>query len=126
MGYKRAGFICITPHHLNCRWNYFSREVIAMGTVFCCSSATPYRPRILDHEDKFQAFLRWIPSAKPSINEPGAIISHALYAVQVVKQVNYGPQESIRYFIATIDDARFVETSEDALISANFEKLNSY
>ena len=97
-----------------------------MGTIFCCSSAAPYRPRILDHEHKFQAFLRWIPSAKPSINIPGATIDDALYAVQVVKQVNYGPQESIRYFIATTDDTRFVETSEDALISANFEKLNSY
>jgi hypothetical protein len=94
-----------------------------MAAIPCCPSVRPYLPRLLDHEDKFQAFLRWIPSAKPSVDESCVIIDNAPYAVQ---QVNYGPQESIRYFVPTIDGVYFVEMNEDSLIKSNFEKLNSY
>lgn len=44
-------------------------------------------------------------------------------AVQVVKQVNYGPLESKRYFIQA--NGEFVEVTEQWLIAANFEKLNT-
>ncbi|KAK4206094.1 hypothetical protein QBC37DRAFT_381425 [Rhypophila decipiens] len=44
--------------------------------------------------------------------------------IQVVKQVNYGPQEWIRYFVP--NDSEFMEATEDALLKANFEKVNSY
>lgn len=49
------------------------------------------------------------------------------YAVQLVRQVNYGPLESKRYFIPT-DEAcdSFREITEDHLVQANFQKLNSY
>ena len=48
------------------------------------------------------------------------------YVVQVVRQVNYGPLESKRYFAPLEgEDGTFIEVSEDALIQANFQKLNS-
>ncbi|KAJ9144229.1 hypothetical protein NKR23_g6238 [Pleurostoma richardsiae] len=49
------------------------------------------------------------------------------FAVQLVRQVNYGPLESKRYFIPTEgEENEFVEVVEDELIRANFQKLNSY
>lgn len=48
------------------------------------------------------------------------------YAVQLVRQVNYGPLESRRYFIPIESrDEAFAEISEQQLIQANFQKLNS-
>jgi hypothetical protein len=49
------------------------------------------------------------------------------YAIQVVRQVNYGPLESKRYFIPVKTEGKdeFVELVEDDLIQANFQKLNS-
>lgn len=48
------------------------------------------------------------------------------YVVQLVRQVNYGPLESTRYF-AHVEgqDEAFVEVTESDLIKANFQKLNS-
>jgi hypothetical protein len=55
-----------------------------------------------------------------SLNEP-------LYAVQLVRQVNYGALESKRYFIVVKEkDEPFLEVSERELIEANFQKLNSW
>jgi hypothetical protein len=55
-----------------------------------------------------------------SLNEP-------LYAVQLVRQVNYGALESRRYFIVVKGkDEPFLEVSERELIEANFQKLNSW
>jgi len=97
-----------------------------MAAIFCCPSVQLYRPRLLDYEDKFEAFLRWLPSAKSSVDECCVIIDNAPYALQVVQQVNYGPHESIRYFVPTIDGVHFVKMNEDSLIKSNFENLNSY
>jgi hypothetical protein len=48
------------------------------------------------------------------------------YAVQLVRQINYGPLESKRYFIPSEDkDEAFVEVTEKDLLTANFQKLNS-
>jgi hypothetical protein len=44
-------------------------------------------------------------------------------AIQVVKQVNYSPLESKRYFVHAGD--AFVEVTEQWLIEANFQKLNT-
>lgn len=48
-------------------------------------------------------------------------------AIQIVKQVNYGPLESKRYFVqcSGINDEYF-EVTEQWLVDANFEKLNRY
>lgn len=99
-----------------------------MATIFCCSSVSPYRPRRLDHDDKFTAFMCWATSCKQSaaVDDGSTILNTAPFAVQLVKQVNFGPQESIRYFVPLIDGSRFTETTENSLIKSNFEKLNSY
>jgi len=50
------------------------------------------------------------------------------FAVQLVRQVNYGPLETKRYFIPVKDSPEenaFVEVAEQDLIQANFQKLNS-
>ncbi|KAL6786475.1 hypothetical protein J3E68DRAFT_420604 [Trichoderma sp. SZMC 28012] len=54
------------------------------------------------------------------------IYSQCRYVVQLVKQANYGPQESVRYFMTVNDGIEFTEVRENDLIAANFEKLNSY
>jgi hypothetical protein len=104
-----------------------------MTSLFCCSNIEPFRPQSLSHEPKFQVFMKWaaFPGASSledrvgdedvfSLNEP-------LYAVQLVRQVNYGPLESKRYFIVVKEnDEPFLEVSERELIKANFQKLNSW
>ncbi|OBT67082.1 hypothetical protein VE03_04487 [Pseudogymnoascus sp. 23342-1-I1] len=105
-----------------------------MAGVFCCPSGPkPYRPQILSHEPKFEAFLRWMPAvqevATGGTTEGRSILSDdsSAYAVQVVQQVNYGPLESKRYFVSG-DGGRgtaFHEITEGDLIEANFEKLNA-
>jgi hypothetical protein len=105
-----------------------------MTAVFCCPSGPkPYRPQILNHEPKFEAFLRWMPAAQEAstdgTTEGKRILSDdsSTYAIQVVRQVNYGPLESKRYFVSG-DGGRgtnFCEITEGDLIEANFEKLNA-
>ncbi|KAK8050183.1 hypothetical protein PG994_011913 [Apiospora phragmitis] len=42
------------------------------------------------------------------------------FAIQLVRQVNYGPLESKRYFAPTLTSpGEFVEVAEDDLIQAN-------
>ena len=97
-----------------------------MAAVFCCSSISPYRPRQLDHEAKFRTFTRWAGLQTTSmVPADGSLVSTAPYAVQLVRQINYGPQESIRYFVPASNSSDFAETEEDDLLTSNFEKLNS-
>lgn len=86
----------------------------------------PYRPQRLDHEQKFSQFMQWAKFASATPCDASFLTADAQYAVQLVKQVNYGPQESIRYFIPTNNNTKFVETTESDVIQANFKKLNSY
>ncbi|KFY48721.1 hypothetical protein V495_01088 [Pseudogymnoascus sp. VKM F-4514 (FW-929)] len=106
-----------------------------MSALFCCPSGTkPYRPRLLSHEAKFEAFLRWMPAAQEASTDgstEGRIIlseDSSAYAVQVVRQVNYGALESKRYFVSGDGGigTNFYEITEGDLIEANFEKLNAY
>ncbi|KAF1911663.1 hypothetical protein BDU57DRAFT_543149 [Ampelomyces quisqualis] len=53
-------------------------------------------------------------------------MSLALSIIQVVKQVNFGPLESKRYFAQIKDDGEFVEVTEQWLVTANFQKLNTF
>ncbi|KAJ3546931.1 hypothetical protein NM208_g1766 [Fusarium decemcellulare] len=103
-----------------------------MSSCFCCDAIRPYRPQWLDHEAKFTGFVAW---AKQHPSEPGN--THELdstelsdvqppFAVQLVRQVNYGPLESKRYFVPLKGETNaFKEVSEGDLIRANFQKLNS-
>ena len=106
-----------------------------MLSIFCCSNLQPFRPTRTDHEAKFTSFFGWakFPTTVAVVNPAaGAEKSKILqdsnwpYAIQLVKQVNYGPLESKRYFVPLDDDTEFKEITERDLIEANFTKVNSY
>jgi hypothetical protein len=97
-----------------------------MSSLFCCSNTQPYKNRTLSHEHKFRTFIAWaeFPQASTTAStydSPEA--SNTTLAFQLVKQVNYGPLESKRYFVNHGDE--FIEVTEQWLINANFEKLNT-
>lgn len=106
-----------------------------MSSIFCCSSPSPYRPASLMHEAKFSPFIAW---AKRSESSPSSISASFFqnpdhlppYAVQFVRQVNFGAIEAKRYFIpnpgTSEGGSEFVEITEQDLITGNFQKLNSY
>ncbi|TPX14569.1 uncharacterized protein E0L32_005261 [Thyridium curvatum] len=98
-----------------------------MSTLFCCGEIRPYRPQYLQHEAKFTRFMAWAAYPKDVTSEKAEVNLAELnpsFAVQLVRQVNYGALESKRYFIP--HDDGFMEISENDLIQANFQKLNSY
>lgn len=82
------------------------------------------------HEDKFRAFMAWAGFPREASTTSSGVgervdltETRPPFAVQLVRQVNYGPLESKRYFILDGgNDGGFVE---DDLIQANFQKLNS-
>ena len=98
-----------------------------MSVLFCCSSISPYHPRQLDHEAKFTTFMRWanLQTTSP-VPVDDSLMTSAPYAVQLVRQVNYGPVELIRYFVPASNGSHFAEATEDDLVESGFEKLNSY
>jgi hypothetical protein len=90
--------------------------------------------RRLDHELKFENFLAWaqLPNSESSTGEQDhqTILDEGSYVVQIVRQVNYGPLESKRYFVkksttSAGGPSTFGEITENDLIQANFQKLNS-
>jgi hypothetical protein len=105
----------------------------AMLSIFCCSNLQLFRPTRTDHEAKFTSFFGWakFPAIAAAVNPAAQRKSESLqdsswpYAIQLVKQVNYGPLESKRYFVPVDDDAEFKEITERHLIEANFAKVNS-
>lgn len=106
-----------------------------MSPIFCCPSPSPYRQAYLTHEAKFEPFIAW---AKGSESSPSAISASFFqnpnilppYAIQFVRQVNFGAIEAKRYFIPHTEASGgridFVEVTEQDLIAGNFQKLNSY
>jgi hypothetical protein len=104
-----------------------------MASIFCCSQVKPYHPQHLDHEQKFRDVMDWASFPKTSSRENNTSDAKTIsemnpsYAMQIVRQVNYGPLESKRYFIAVREkaDEPFLEVTERDLIEANYEKLNS-
>lgn len=98
-----------------------------MTSLFCCDSIKPYRAQALSHEHKLVRFMKWTESttdAMPSSSSVDLVEMGPDFAVQLVRQVNFGPLESKRYFVPTEGD-KFIEISESDLIQANFQKLNS-
>lgn len=98
-----------------------------MASLFCCDSIKPYRPQVLSHEHKFVQFMEWAKSTAETAPPTGSVDLVEMapdFAVQLVRQVNFGPLESKRYFVRTEAD-KFVEVSEGDLIQANFKKLNA-
>jgi hypothetical protein len=102
-----------------------------MSSIFCCESAKPYRPQYLEHQAKFTTFLAWARFPRTAAPSSGGdqkvdlIELKAPFAIQLVRQVNYGPLESKRYFIPVDGTDEFIEVVEGDLIEANFQKLNS-
>jgi hypothetical protein len=102
-----------------------------MASLFCCSSIEPYKGANLSHQSKFITFMDWAAYPKTSSVETsgdGKTLQDSTpsYAVQLVQQVNYGHLESKRYFMYTGgQDEPFIEVTEEDLIQANFQKLNS-
>ncbi|KAM0288738.1 hypothetical protein ACHAO9_006801 [Fusarium lateritium] len=100
-----------------------------MSSLFCCSSVEPYRPQYLSHQSKFDNFMAWASFPTKSSPEGDVDMSNIVpsFAVQLVRQVNYGPLESKRYFIPSDSkEGGFLEITETDLIQANFQKVNTY
>ncbi|SPO05484.1 uncharacterized protein DNG_08171 [Cephalotrichum gorgonifer] len=103
-----------------------------MSSLLCCASTEAYRPQYLQHQAKFTAFMDWAQFPKACATKDGGGQETDLealgtpYIVQLVRQVNYGPLESKRYFASVKGTSDFIEVTEDDLIRANFQKLNSY
>jgi|SRR5687768_14878815 hypothetical protein len=105
-------------------------KVIKMtSSLFCCSAIQPYRRQRLSHELKFTSFMAWAKFPRQSqvkTNNSEASISDKPHAIQLVRQVNFGPLESTRYFVPGVDaNAAFTEIEGDDLIQANFQKVNT-
>jgi hypothetical protein len=96
-----------------------------MSSIFCCSNTQPYQNRTLSHEPKFRTFKSWASyPSESSITGDLPSPSDVTFAVQVVKQTNFGPLDSKRYFVSTNNET-FVEVTEQWLVDANFQKLNT-
>ena len=98
-----------------------------MENLFCCTNLQPFRPTKVDHELKFTSFMRWGKKYQNGTTLSSTSSAESFtYAIQLVKQVNYGPLESKRYFVpATGILQDYVEIKEKDLIDADFEKVNS-
>lgn len=97
-----------------------------MSSIFCCSNTQLYKNCVLSHESKFQAFTTWARYPKESAFADSNYIppsSNISFVIQVVKQTNYGPLDSKRYFVSTAGG--FQEVTEQWLVDANFGKLNT-
>jgi hypothetical protein len=85
----------------------------------------------LDHEQKFKDFIAWAEfpkeSTTPSDGDGSIMEEHSpSYAVQFVRQINYGALEGKRYFIPVEGkDEAYLEITENDLVQANYKKLNS-
>ena len=101
------------------------------SSLFCCGEYQPYRPQHLDHEARFTAFMKWAAFPKESSVEDVTTsvndISRSSFAIQLVKQINFGALEWKKYFVPDEGKAgEFVQVSEDDLIRANFQKVNTW
>lgn len=101
-----------------------------MSSLFCCGSIKPYKSTYLTHQSKFTAFMEWASFPRecevPDGDSGTVNMADAEYVIQLVRQVNYGPLESRRYFaLVSSGDEKFIEVTEKDLIQANFQKLNS-
>ncbi|PVH81612.1 hypothetical protein DL98DRAFT_354525, partial [Cadophora sp. DSE1049] len=105
-----------------------------MSEIFCCPSLKPYKPKNVDHEPKFSTFMKWasIPASTTSntVSDTAVpLLDSSTYVVQIVRQKNFGALEWKRYFKsvgASGAKGDFLEITEQDIIDANFEKLNSY
>lgn len=102
-----------------------------MAAIFCCPNMKPYRPTRTDQEAKFTSFLSWSKSKSSnatfeiSSGDSSLLEAPTSFVIQVVRQINHGSIEFKRYFALEAASNTFQEFTEEDLIQANFEKLNS-
>ncbi|KGO43421.1 hypothetical protein PEX2_000280 [Penicillium expansum] len=92
---------------------------------FCCTTIQPTKPPNPDHEQTFTEFTKWGLTTIGNLTgstDP----SEASVCIQLVRQVNSGPIESIRYFVASDTHGSFEEVPEDGIVDANFVKMNDH
>ncbi|KAJ0413408.1 hypothetical protein BJY00DRAFT_322038 [Aspergillus carlsbadensis] len=87
-----------------------------MKPLFCCSNIEPYRPQVLDHEEKFTRFMAWAKDQSVAIHLASHESASSLPGCPFA--------EWIRYFVPHGCNA-FIEVSEQDLIKANFQKVNT-
>ncbi|KAG8863178.1 hypothetical protein FRB96_009360 [Tulasnella sp. 330] len=103
------------------------------GEIFCSSSVTPCRLTRTDHEAKFSAFLNaissdFIQSSESTLGSSGAKLIDKPFAVQIVRQVNFGRPEWKRCLVPNQGQGEsegFAEVTERELIDANFKTVES-
>lgn len=100
--------------------------VIMGSSLFCCTAIQPFKSLTTDHESKFKAFTTWAEGPNSDGCEKAGDLEGSPYCIQLVRQINYGPQEFVRYFSPLSSGPGFLEVSEDDAVRANFEKVNSY
>jgi len=100
-----------------------------MAPLFCCGDVKPYKAQRLQHDAKFSSFMAWASAnsdVEPTTDKVDLTELKPILAIQLVRQVNYGPLESKRYFVpANEGQQNFMEVTENDLIQANFQKLNT-
>lgn len=113
-----------------------------LDEIFCCANAKPYpRPIKIDKDHIFVRFISAAGQMKSSIDlqkgeHDASMCSRILsaqgtFVVQLVRQINYGPIESTRYFVEDPTAPRtiqphYIELMEKDLLEANYTKVNSY
>ncbi len=98
-----------------------------MSSIFCCSSISPYRPKLINGVDKVNLFIEWAELQDHSKHSvAGLLVSPAHYVIRVVTTVKLGPTERIRYFFPRGDDMNFEEVSDDELVNYEIKEPNPY
>lgn len=113
---------------------HLSQAFPKMTSILCCSNIQPYKSMAVDHQMKFNSFIDWAAfphtstTDSASKDEPLEMANESCYVIQLVRQINYGPVESKRYFLTSAKHAGkelFQEVTEKDLVAANYKKLNS-
>ncbi|CAG8900269.1 unnamed protein product [Penicillium egyptiacum] len=93
-----------------------------MSDLFCCNSLHPTKLPNPDHEQTFTEFTKWAlttTNSQTGSTDP----SEASVCIQLVRQVS-GTIESVRYFVASDEHGSFEEVSKDAIVDADFVKID--
>ncbi|KAI0789185.1 hypothetical protein C8Q75DRAFT_766887 [Abortiporus biennis] len=70
-----------------------------MSTLFCCTAREQYKPRTVVHELTLNSFVGWSKFPKQSICESDELNQNVDYVIELLRQIDFGPEESRRYFL---------------------------
>ncbi|KAJ5836953.1 hypothetical protein N7447_002979 [Penicillium robsamsonii] len=94
-----------------------------MSNLFCCTTIQPTNHPNPEHEQTFTDFTKWALTIIGNLTG-SADPAEASVCIQLVRQINSGPIESIRYFVGSDKHGNFEEVAEDGSPDANFVKMN--